>query len=89
MFLSILPQIAVRQCFRATWADPEGGGDTGGPDPLLEKLKAFGFLCKTGTALIPCNITKLASKHSMLGHHRPTAKSHLTQADDGLLIVVF
>ena len=48
------------------------GGGTGSPDPPpppppLKNHKNIGFLSNTG--LDPLKITKLPSKHSMLGHH--------------------
>ena len=61
-------------------ADPEGGDR--GSDPL-ENHKNIGFISNTGPD--PLKITKLSSKHSMLGHHR----AFRWRAYDGPLIVVF
>ena len=54
-------------------------GGTGVPDPPppLKIHKNIGFLNKTATD--PLKVTKLPSKHSMIGHHRP-AKRHLNGA---------
>ena len=44
-----------------SWVDPEGGGGTGGPNPpeKSQKYRSFGNACQ---------ITKLPSQHSILGH---------------------
>ena len=37
----------MKLCAEPPWADPEGGGGAGGPDPL-EHYKNIGFLSNTG-----------------------------------------
>ena len=47
---------------------------TGGPDPL-ENYKNNGFLIIALLVQIPWKITKLPSKHSMIGHHQHTSET--------------
>ena len=54
------------------YADPEGGGGAGGPDPP-GKLQKYGFLSNSGPD--PVKITKLSIQHSMLCHHWPTSET--------------
>ena len=68
-----------------------------GRTPPPEKSQKIGFLSNTG--LNPLKITKLPSKHSMLGHHRHASETPLSSetsynavslaADDSTLIVLF
>ena len=54
--------------------------------PLLKNHKNKGFLSNTG--LDPLKITKLPSKHSILGHHRQANETSFKwRVDDGPLIV--
>ena len=52
-------------------ADPEGGGGTGCLQPPWKNHKNVGFLSGPDTL----KITKLPSKHSMLGHYRHASET--------------
>ena len=49
-------------------------GDRGPGPPPPEKSQKYRVLCNSGPD--PLKITKLPSKHLMLGHHRHAAKRH-------------
>ena len=70
---------ASSQSMRTLHARIQRGGRGSGPPPPLKNQKNIGFISNTGPD--PLNVTKLASQHSILGHHR--------SADDGPLLVLF
>ena len=53
-------------------AEPEGGGGTGGPDPL-KNHKNIGFPSNIDPD--PLKITKLPNQHSMVGHYRHASET--------------
>ena len=65
-------------------------GGAGGPDPYPSEKNHnnIGFLSNTGPD--PLKITKLSSKHSMLGHHRHAISMAICwPANDVQLIVLY
>ena len=75
--------IDVKYALIPSCADPEG--DRGSGPPM--ESKNIGFLSNNGPD--PLKITKLLSKHSLLGHHRYACETAFRwRADDGPLIVV-
>ena len=82
---------ATRYFTLLTWADPEEGGKTGGPDPP-ENHKNIGFLCNTGPdPLKNHKATKLAFNVGPSSARQRNAISiaFRWRVDDDPLLVVF